>query len=234
MEQHDIVSQAEWLEARRALLTKEKELSRLREDLAQQRRDLPWVAVSKPYTFEGPHGPESLADLFDGRNQLIVYHFMFDPSWEEGCLHCSFWADNFEGAPVHLQARDVALTVVSRAPIAKISAYRQRMGWTFPWVSSLDSDFNFDLGVSFPEDALAEHRAVYNYGSSEPGFPEREGLSVFVKNEAGEIFHSYSSYARGIDMINGTYQLLDLVPKGRDEAAGEVQSWVRRHDEYVA
>jgi predicted dithiol-disulfide oxidoreductase (DUF899 family) len=234
MEQHDIVSQPEWLEARRALLTKEKEFSRLREDLAQQRRDLPWVAVSKQYTFAGPHGPESLADLFDGRNQLIVYHFMFDPSWDEGCLHCSFWADNFEGAPVHLQARDVTLTVVSRAPIAKIAAYKHRMGWTFPWVSSLDTDFNFDLGVSFPEDALAEHRAVYNYGSTEPGFPEREGLSVFVKNEAGEIFHSYSSYARGIDMINGTYQLLDLVPKGRDEPAGEVQSWVRRHDEYVA
>jgi predicted dithiol-disulfide oxidoreductase (DUF899 family) len=234
MDRHDIVSQPEWLEARRALLTKEKEFSRLREDLAQQRRDLPWVAVSKQYTFAGLHGPESLADLFDGRNQLIVYHFMFDPSWDEGCLHCSFWADNFEGAPVHLQARDVTLTAVSRAPMAKIAAYKQRMGWTFPWVSSHDTDFNFDLGVSFSEDALAEHRALYNYGSSEPGFTEREGLSVFVKNEAGEIFHSYSSYARGIDMINGTYQLLDLVPKGRDEPPGEVQSWVRRHDEYGA
>jgi predicted dithiol-disulfide oxidoreductase (DUF899 family) len=232
MNQHQIVSHAEWLEARKALLTREKAFSRQREDLARLRRALPWEAVSKPYTFEGPDGPRSLADLFDGKTQLIVYHFMFDPSWDEGCLHCSFWADTFDGSPVHLQARDVSLAAISRAPMAKIAAYQARMGWTFPWVSSLGTDFNFDFGVSFHPDSLADHTAVYNYGSSEPGYGEREGLSVFVKDDGGGILHTYSTYARGIDMINGTYQLLDLVPLGRDEPAGEVQAWVRRHDEY--
>jgi predicted dithiol-disulfide oxidoreductase (DUF899 family) len=232
MVEHEIVSHPDWLKARKTLLAKEKELSHQREDLARQRRALPWEVVSKPYTFEGPDGPRSLGDLFDGREQLIVYHFMFDPKDDEGCPHCSFWADNFEGAPVHLQARDVTLTAVSQAPIAKIAAYQKRMGWTFPWVSSFGTDFNFDFGVSFDPEALAEHTATYNYGSQEPGLSEREGLSVFVKDEAGKILHTYSTYARGIDMINGTYQLLDLVPKGRDEPAGESQAWVRRHDEY--
>jgi predicted dithiol-disulfide oxidoreductase (DUF899 family) len=188
--------------------------------------------VSKEYTFEAPEGQRTLADLFDSRSQLIVYHFMFDPGWDEGCLHCSFWADNFEGAPVHLHARDVSMTVISRAPLAKIAAYKKRMGWTFPWLSSYDTDFNFDFGVSFTPADVADHRAVYNYGSTDPGFGEREGISVFAKNEAGDIFHTYSTYARGIDMINGTYQLLDLVPKGRDEPVGDRQFWVRRHDEY--
>lgn len=232
MDQHEVVSHPEWLAARQALLAKEKEFSRQREDLARQRRALPWEAVSKPYSLEGPDGPLSLGDLFNGSGQLIVYHFMFDPRDNEGCLHCSFWADNFEGAPIHLQARDVALTAISRAPMPKIAAYQQRMGWTFPWVSSFGTDFNFDYEVSFDPEAMAEHKATYNYGSQEPGLGEREGLSVFVKDEAGEIFHTYSTYARGIDMINGTYQLLDLVPKGRDEPEGEPQAWVRRHDEY--
>ncbi|MGO8874155.1 MAG: DUF899 domain-containing protein [Acidimicrobiales bacterium] len=232
MTQHTVVPHAEWLEARRAFLAREKEFSRQREGLAQQRRDLPWEAVSKAYTFEAPGGPRTLADLFDGRSQLFVYHFMFDPSWDEGCPHCSFWADNFEGAPVHLHARDVTLTAVSRAPLAKIAAYKERMGWTFPWVSSFGSDFNDDFGVSFAPEALAGDTAVYNYGSPEPGLGEREGLSVFTTDESGAIFHTYSAYARGIDMINGTYQILDLVPKGRDEPVGDPQFWVRRHDEY--
>lgn len=232
VEQHTVVSNREWVEARKKLLTSEKEFARQREELAQQRRALPWEAVTKEYVFEGPDGPVTLADLFDGRGQLVVYHFMFDPDWDEGCLHCSYWADNFEGAPVHLKARDVTLAAVSRAPFVKIAAYRRRMGWSFPWVSAFGTDFNFDFGVSFTPEALADHTAVYNYGSGEPGFGEREGISVFAKNGAGDIFHTYSTFARGIDMVNGTYQFLDLVPKGRGEPRGEAQFWVRRHDEY--
>jgi predicted dithiol-disulfide oxidoreductase (DUF899 family) len=232
VEQHAVVSNQEWVEARKQLLVREKEFARQREELAQQRRALPWEAVTKKYVFEGPDGPVTLADLFDGRGQLVVYHFMFDPDWDEGCLHCSYWADNFEGAPVHLKARDVTLAAVSRAPFAKIAAYKRRMGWSFPWVSSSGTDFNFDFGVSFTPEALADHTAAYNYGSGDPGFGEREGISVFAKNDAGDIFHTYSTYARGIDMVNGTYQFLDLVPKGRDEPKGQNQFWVRRHDEY--
>ena len=231
MEHHAVVPSPEWLEARKALLAQEKEFSRIREQLAQQRRDLPWEAVSKSYVFEGMNGEQTLGELFDGRSQLIVYHFMFDPSWHEGCPHCSFWADNFEGTSVHLNARDVTLAVVSRAPLAKITPYRQRMGWTFTWVSSFATDFNDDLGVSFPPEAQAGAK-TYNYGSAPPGSGEREGLSVFCKDGADQIFHTYSTYARGIDMINGAYQMLDLVPKGRDEPAGDRQFWVRRHDEY--
>lgn len=234
MEQHAIVPADEWAAARKALLAKEKQFSRAREELAQARRDLPWEAVSKEYRFSGPTGTLTLADLFAGRSQLIVYHFMFDPDWDAGCPHCSFWADNFDGAPVHLAARDVTLTAVSRAPFAKIAAYKQRMGWSFPWVSSHGSEFNYDLGVAFTREALADHAAAYNYGSAEPGMADREGLSVFAMSQAGEVFHTYSAYARRIDAINGTYQLLDLVPKGRDEPGGEPQFWVRRRDEYGA
>ena len=229
--EHAVVSHREWLEARAALLAKEKEFSRRREDLAHERRDLPWEEVAKDYVFEGPAGKETMVDLFDGHSQLVVYHFMFDPKDDEGCPHCSFWADNFDGAPVHLAARDVAFVGVSRAPYTKIAAYRSRMGWSFPWVSSWGSDFNYDLGVAFPPDDVRAHTAVYNYGS-DPGMEDREGISVFVKGDASRIFHTYSTYARGIDMVNGTYQFLDLVPKGRDEPPGEPQLWVRRHDEY--
>jgi predicted dithiol-disulfide oxidoreductase (DUF899 family) len=232
MEQHPVVSDQEWVEARKALLAKEKEFTRLRAQLADERRQLPWEAITKDYEFEGSRGKVTLADLFEDRSQLIVYHFMFDPSWDEGCLHCSFWADNFDGAPVHLAARDVSFTAVSRAPFAKIAAYKDRMGWSFPWVSSFGSDFNYDFAVSFSSEAVADHSAVYNYGSTDPGFEEREGISVFFRNDTGEVFRTYSTYARGIDMVNGTYQFLDLVPKGRDEPAGEAQFWVRRHDDY--
>ncbi|MGF1611675.1 MAG: DUF899 domain-containing protein [Kiloniellales bacterium] len=229
---NQVVSREEWLKARHELLAAEKEFTRQRDALTRRRMAMPWERVEKPYRFEGPDGALSLADLFDGRSQLIVYHFMFAPDWEEGCKSCSFWADNFNGIPVHLNHRDVTFMVVSRAPFAKIDAYRKRMGWSFPWVSSHGSDFNFDYHVSFTKDELASGKVRYNYGLVE-GCDELPGLSVFYKNENGELFHSYSCYGRGIDMVNGAYQFLDLVPKGRDEDAFDFSmEWVRRNDEY--
>ncbi|MPZ06514.1 MAG: DUF899 domain-containing protein [Nitrososphaeraceae archaeon] len=233
LKDHKIVSEEEWVEARRALLKKEREFTALRDQLSQQRRDLPWVAVNKEYVFEGQNGKQTLSELFDGRSQLIVYHFMFDPSWEDGCLHCSFWADNFNGIIVHLNHRDVTMIAVSRAPYNKLAAYQKRMGWDFKWFSSYDTDFNFDYHVSFTQEVLAKNEAFYNYiAQANPG-PEREGVSVFFKDSRGRVFHTYSAYARGIDMLNVAYHYLDLVPKGRDEAGHDFpQFWVRRHDEY--
>jgi predicted dithiol-disulfide oxidoreductase (DUF899 family) len=229
---NQIVSREEWLKARLELLAAEKELTRQRDALTRRRMAMPRERVEKSYRFEGPDGALSLADLFDGRSQLIVYHFMLGPDWEEGCKSCSFWADNFDGIPIHLNHRDVTFTAVSRAPLAKIEAYKKRMGWSFPWVSSYGSDFNYDFHVSFTEEQLAAGKVDYNYGLVE-GEEELPGLSVFSKNERGEVFHTYSCYARGIDMINGAYQLLDLVPKGRDEDDLEFSmEWVRRHDQY--
>jgi predicted dithiol-disulfide oxidoreductase (DUF899 family) len=226
------VSHEEWLKARLELLAAEKEFTRQRDALTRRRMAMPWERVDKSYRFEGPNGPLLLADLFDGRSQLIVYHFMFGPDWEEGCKSCSFWADNFDGIPIHLNHRDVTFTAVSRAPLAKIEAYKKRMGWSFPWVSSNGSDFNYDFHVSFTKEQLAAGKVDYNYGLVE-GYEELPGLSVFYKNERGEVFHTYSCYARGIDMVNGAYQLLDLVPKGRDEDGFEFSmEWVRRHDQY--
>jgi predicted dithiol-disulfide oxidoreductase (DUF899 family) len=225
-----VVAHDEWLEARKELLAKEKELTRLRDALSRERRELPWEAVDKEYPFEGPNGKESLAELFDGRGQLVVYHFMFDPAADEGCPHCSFWADNFDPIVTHLNARDVTLVAVSRAAVDKLAAYRERMGWSFHWVSSGRNDFNVDYGVSFGPEQREE--TVYNYGSQSPSNPEREGLSVFCKDESGHVFHTYSSYARGIDLVNTAYNYLDLVPKGRDEEGRPPQYWVRRHDEY--
>ncbi len=230
---HKIVSRSEWIEARKRLLVKEKEFTRLRDHMSQQQRDLPWVAIDKDYVFDGPRGERTLAQLFDGRSQLVVYHFMFGPTWDAGCPHCSFWADNFDEVIVHLNQRDVTMIAVSRAPYAKLAAYEQRMGWTFDWVSSLGTDFNFDFQVSFTEDALNAKEAVYNFATQAPDISEREGLSVFYKDPAGRVFHTYSTYARGIDMINTAYNLLDLVPKGRDEG-DRGPFWVRRHDEYAA
>jgi predicted dithiol-disulfide oxidoreductase (DUF899 family) len=236
---HHVVSHDEWLAARKQLLAEEKEFTRLRDQLSQRRRDLPWEAVDKEYVFEGPHGRQTLAELFDGRSQLVVYHAMFDPataspstSWTEdaACQFCSFWADNFNSIVVHLNHRDVTLVAVSRAPYAKIAAYQQRMGWTFPWVSSGTSDFNFDYRVSFTAQEVAE-QADYNYTMQAVG-PEQPGVSVFFKDAAGRIFHTYSTYARGLDMLNVAYHYLDLVPKGRDEGDGGPY-WVRRHDEYA-
>jgi predicted dithiol-disulfide oxidoreductase (DUF899 family) len=222
------VGRDEWLAARKELLAKEKAFTRARDELTGQRQALPWEPVEKEYVFDGPNGKETLADLFVGRSQLIVYHFMFGPEDDVGCKSCSFWADNFNPNVIHLNARDVSFTAVSRAPFEKLEAYRQRMGWDFHWVSSGGTDFNFDYGVSFAPEQQQE--AVYNYGSLAPHIPEREGLSVFAR-EDGRIFHTYSAYARGIDLVNTAYNYLDLVPKGRDEG-DQGQNWVRRRDEY--
>lgn len=231
--QNQVVSHEEWLKARLELLAMEKEFTRQRDALTRRRAAMPWERVEKSYRFEGPDGALPLADLFDGRSQLIVYHFMFDPDWEEGCKSCSFWADNFNGIPIHLKHRDVAFTAVSRAPLAKIDAYKKRMGWSFPWVSSHGSDFNVDFQVSFTPEQRAEGKTYYNYELRPIASPEWPGVSVFYRSEKGEIFHTYSCYARGLDMLNGAYHYLDLVPKGRDEDGFDFSmEWVRRHDQY--
>ena len=232
-QQHAIVSGEKWMEARKQLLIKEKEFMRLRDELSQQRRELPWEMVQKEYVFEGANGKQTLAELFEGRSQLIVYHFMFHPEWEEGCKSCSFWADNFEGIIVHLNHRDVTMLAVSRAPYGKLAAYQKRMGWDFKWVSAFGTDFNFDYHVSFTPEEVANKRAFYNYTTQDPDSKEHAGVSVFYKDATGSVFHTYSAYARGIDMLNTAYHYLDLVPKGRDETELEfTQAWVRRHDEY--
>jgi len=230
LENHPVVSHEEWLAARTEFLAKEKEFTRLRDELNRQRRELPWEMVEKEYVFEGADGKQTLSELFDGRSQLIVYHFMFDPGWEAGCQHCSFWADNFNPIIVHLNQRDVTMIAVSRAPYAKLAAYRKRMGWDFKWVSSSGTDFNFDYRVSFTADDLEKKDAVYNFKTIRPGMAEREGASVFYKDPSGRVFHTYSTYARGIDMLNTAYHYIDLAPKGRDEG-GRTQFWVRRNDE---
>jgi len=231
MSAHRVVPREAWLTARTAFLAKEKEFTRLRDELSRQRRELPWVKVEKEYVFEGPGGPETLPDLFGGRTQLVVYHFMFNPEGTEGCKHCSFWADSFNGIDVHLRHRDVSFLAISRAPLAKIEAFKKRMGWSFKWVSSFRNEFNHDHHVSFTPEEVATG-AVYNYAQTKV-LSEREGVSVFYKDERGEVFHTYSSYARGIDMLNAAYNFLDLVPKGRDEGALEfTQAWVRHHDRY--
>jgi len=228
-----IVSHEDWLKARLELLAAEKEFTRQRDGLTRRRMAMPWERVEKSYQFEGPNGALTLAGLFDGRSQLIVYHFMFGPDWEEGCKSCSFWADNFNGIPIHLNHRDVTFTAVSRAPLAKINAYKKRMDWSFPWVSSHGSDFNFDYHVSFRPEQIAEGKAYYNYEVRPNTLSDEQGISVFYKNERGEVFHTYSCYSRGIDMLNGAYHYLDLVPKGRDEDGLEFSmEWVRRHDQY--
>ena len=228
---HPVVSHEEWLSARTAFLAKEKEFTRLRDELSRQRRELPWEKVDKQYVFDGPSGKETLAELFENRSQLIVYHFMFAPDWDEGCPHCSFWADNFNGIGVHLNHRDVTFVVISRAPLAKIEPFKQRMGWSFKWVSSFQSDFNFDYQASFTPEEVHSGAAFYNYRRMDTYDTDREGISVFYKDESGAVFHTYSCYARGIDMMSVDYQYLDLVPKGRDEG-GRGPFWVRRHDEY--
>jgi len=228
---HAVVPAEAWLAARKELLAKEKEFTRLRDQVSALRRELPWEAVTREYLFEGPDGRQTLPQLFAGRSQLIVYHFMFAPDWDAGCPHCSHWADNFNGGIVHLNHRDVTMIAVSHAPYARLAAYHKRMGWSFKWVSSLGSDFNFDYRVSFTAQELEAHRAFYNYAWQDPGVAEREGVSVFFKDGQERVFHTYSAYARGIDILNTDYNLLDLTPRGRDEA-GRGPFWVRRHDEY--
>jgi predicted dithiol-disulfide oxidoreductase (DUF899 family) len=231
--QPKIVSRADWLAARREFLRKEKEFSRLRDELSRERRELPWEKVEKNYIFDGPKGKESLADLFAGRSQLAVYHFMFGPGWKEGCPSCSYLSDHFDGATIHLAHRDVTFAVISRATYPEIEAFKKRMGWRFTWVSSNANDFNFDYHVSFTPEERAKGKVEYNYEMTEFPSEEGPGLSVFYKNNAGEIFHTYSSYARGLDPLVGAYQWLDLVPKGRDEdGLAHTMAWVRHHDKY--
>jgi predicted dithiol-disulfide oxidoreductase (DUF899 family) len=232
MTQHPIADRAEWTAARRDLLVKEKELTRLRDEVSRRRRDLPWERVEKEYVFDAPGGKVTLADLFSGRRQLVVYHFMFNPDddWTEACRHCSFWADSFNPNVVHLAARDITLVAVSRAQIDKIERYRARMGWTFTWVSSYESDFNYDFGVSFRD--AERDQPVYNFGTIAPGMPDREGASVFYQDDSGAIYRTYSTFARGIDMLNAAYNYIDLTPLGRGEEGRDPQYWVRRHDEY--
>ena len=232
--QTEIVSEAEWLVARKDLLTREKEFTRQRDALSAARRELPMVKIEKEYVFDGPEGKETLSDLFQGRSQLIIYHFMFGPGWEEGCKSCSYLADHFDGANWHLPHRDVALVVVSRAPLSEFEPYKKRMGWRFNWLSSHESDFNFDYHVSFTKEDEKKNKVYYNYAAGEFVSDELPGLSVFYKDEDGDIFHTYSTYARGLDPLVGAYNFLDLVPKGRDEDPESTMSWVRRHDEYQA
>src|SRR5689334_195374 len=225
--QHKIVPQSEWVKARKTLLAKEKEFTKARDALSAARRDLPWTRVEKNYVFDGPDGRETLAELFAGRSQLIIYHFMLGPGWVQGCPSCSFLADHFDGAVVHLAQRDVSLVVVSRAPFAEIEAYKKRMGWKFKWVSSHASEFNQDFHVSFSPEEKARGKVEYNYAMTEFPSEEAPGLSAFARNEHGEIFHTYSSYARGLDILVGTYNFLDMAPKGRDEdALPWSMSWV--------
>ncbi len=227
-----IVSEAEWRVARNDLLTREKELTRLRDEISRHRRELPWVKVEKEYVFDGPRGKETLADLFDGRSQLIIYHFMFGPGWEEGCKSCSYLADHFDGANWHLPHHDVTFVVASRAPLSEFEPYKKRMGWRFKWLSSHGNDFNFDYHVSFTKEEEAKGQVYYNYAMGEFMSDELPGLSVFYKDGNGDIFHTYSTYARGLEPLVGAYNLLDLVPKGRDENPDSTMDWVRRHDEY--
>jgi predicted dithiol-disulfide oxidoreductase (DUF899 family) len=231
-----IVSRTEWLLARKALLAKEKELTRSRDALSRELRDLPWVKVEKSYTFDGPSGKQSLADLFAGRSQLIIYHFMFGPGWKEGCVGCSFLADHLAGVLTHIQHHDVSFVAVSRAPLAEITPFKQRMGWTFPWVSSSGSDFNYDYHVSYTKEELARGKVYYNFDMIESPSEELSGISVFYKDAQGEIFHTYSSYARAGDILLGAYSYLDLTPKGRNENGPNhnLTDWVRHHDRYGA
>jgi predicted dithiol-disulfide oxidoreductase (DUF899 family) len=232
--QHTVVSHDEWIAARKQLLEKEKEFMQLREGLSRQRRDLPWERVEKDYVFAGPDGSRmTLSDLFAGKRQLIVYHFMFAPEDDEGCPHCSFWADSFDGIPIHLAQRDVSFVAISRAPLNKIESFERRMAWSFPWFSSFGTDFNYDFNVSFSPEQLARGEDYYNYKQHNAWMPDREGISVFYRDENGNIYHTYSAFARGIDPVNGAYQFLDLTPKGRDEAGHDnPQYWVRHHDRY--
>ena len=233
VEHPKVVSHAEWLAARKEFLKKEKEFTHLRDELSRQRRELPWEKVEKDYVFDGPEGKVRLADLFNGRSQLIVYHFMFGPGWKEGCPSCSYIADHLDGPAIHLANRDVTLAVVSRAPIAEIEAFKKRMGWKFHWVSSFGGDFNYDYHVSFTPEERAGGKIEYNYELTQFPSAEGPGLSVFFKDASGDIFHTYSSYSRGLDIFLGAYNLLDHAPKGRDEAGlAHSMAWVRHHDKY--
>ena len=232
MEVRKVVSQKEWIAARKKLLAQEKKFSKARDQMNLERRKLPWVKVEKEYAFNGPKGKVSLADLFGSKSQLIVYHFMFGPGWKDGCPHCSFWADHFDSVNLHIGQRDTAFAVISRAPWKEIAPFKRRMGWKFNWVSSFKIDFNYDFNVSFTPEQLKSGKAIYNFAPLEMNIDEREGVSAFYKDKNGDIYRTYSSYARGIDLMNTTYNFIDLTTKGRDEKPGNAQNWVRYHDEY--
>jgi predicted dithiol-disulfide oxidoreductase (DUF899 family) len=230
---HNVVSRDQWIAARKKLLVKEKESTRLRDQLSAERRQLPWVKIDENYIFDTPEGRRTLAELFAGRSQLVVYHFMFGPEWQEGCPSCSFVSDHIDAALPHLSARDVKVVMVSRAPLAKLQAFKKRMGWRFDWVSSHDTDFNAAFHVSFSKEELAQGKVNYNYTLQEFPSSEAPGLSVFYRNSAGEIFHTYSTYGRGLDAIMSTYTILDMVPRGRDEQELSFpMEWIRYHDRY--
>jgi len=241
---HKVVSHDEWVAARKKHLAKEKEFTHLRDQLSRERRDLPWELVDKDYTFEGDTGKLSLRDMFEGRNQLVIYHAMFNPptagphtTWtvDAACFACSWWMDNFNGITIHLNHRDITMVAVSRAQYAAIAAYKKRMGWSFPWYSSAGGDFNFDCHVSFTPEEMAEGKAEYNYQSSSDivsRMSEAPGISVFIK-DSDKVYHTYSTYTRGLDMLNVAYHYMDLVPKGRDEGPDALGGWLRRHDEYA-
>jgi predicted dithiol-disulfide oxidoreductase (DUF899 family) len=233
MQPHKIVSREQWTEARKALMAQEKDLTRARDRLSEARRALPWVRVEKVYAFDSVDGRKELADLFRGRPQLVVQHFMFAPEWDEGCKSCSFWADGFERLIPHLAARDTTLVAVARAPLEKLVAFKRRMGWTFDWVSSAGSDFNYDYAVSFTADQIKSGSGIYNFGTSGFGIAEAPGISVFYRDASGDIFHTYSCFARGLDMMNAAYQYLDLTPLGRhEEGLPYPMDWLRLRDQY--
>jgi predicted dithiol-disulfide oxidoreductase (DUF899 family) len=232
-ENHAVVSHEQWEQERKALLSREKELMRLHDQIASERRALPWVRVDKNYVFETAEGPRALADLFEGRRQLVVQHFMFTPGREEGCSHCSYMADHTDGALAHLAQRDVTLVAISRAPLADIERFRQRMGWRFKWVSAGESDFNYDFDVSFKPEDRVNGEVYYNYQRQPFAHPDGPGVSVFYKNDRGEVFHTYSTYGRGVEVMMHTYNFLDLTPLGRNEdALPYTMAWVRYHDRY--
>jgi predicted dithiol-disulfide oxidoreductase (DUF899 family) len=232
MTTHVTVTREKWLEARLDLLAAEKYLMRRSDDVARLRQRLPWVPVDKAYVFDGPDGRQTLADLFDGRHQLLVQHFMLKPGTEVGCKGCSYMADHVDGMTVHLAHRDVTFVAISRAPLTEIERFRRRMGWQFKWVSSYGTDFNYDFGVSFTPEEVAKGRINYNYGTWPHTGDEWPGVSAFYKDDAGDVFHTYSTYGRGVEVMMGTYRMLDLVPKGRDEQVGHNMAWVRHHDRY--
>ena len=230
---HKVVSQQEWLAARKELLAAEKEFTRQRDAISAKRRELPWVKVEKNYVFDGPNGKVSLSEMFRDKSQLIVYHFMLGPGWEQGCPSCSFLGDHFDGSLVHLNARDIAFSAVSRASMPEIAAFKKRMGWKFPWVSSNQNDFNYDYRVSFTKEQLAQGQVDYNYNKQKFPSEEAPGLSVFYKDAAGTILHTYSTYGRGLDILLGAYNFMDMAPKGRnEEGLAHGMAWVRHHDRY--
>jgi predicted dithiol-disulfide oxidoreductase (DUF899 family) len=230
---HPILSNDQWVAARKTLMAHEKELTHLRDQIARERRALPWRRIEKNYVFDTPEGARSLADLFEGRHQLLVQHFMFGPGWAQGCPSCSFMADHTDGMTAHLAQRDTTFVAISRAPLADLLRFRQRMGWQFTWASSNANDFNFDFNVSFTPEEKLENKVTYNYGTQSYQSDELPGVSVFYKDDAGQIFHTYSTYGRGVEVMMGTYSLLDLTPKGRDEEPGGGMAWVRHHDRYA-